>query len=235
MTGAQQTDRPVADECPVRSLRLCLTQRKGAGVPKQTPLVRDHRSGVADEPDDDTALLVRTAAGDRAAYSHLVKRHLGRVLAVCRRMLGNDAHAEEAAQDALLKLWTHAASYDPGKAKLTTWLTKVAVNVCLDRLRKRGEDSWPEDFDVALPASQDRQLMQEQVAARVDAALQKLPERQRLALVLCHYEEMTMVEAANVLDATPEAIESLLSRARRGLKKMLEPEWRMLLAEDDAV
>jgi RNA polymerase sigma-70 factor (ECF subfamily) len=65
--------------------------------------------------------------------------------------------------------------------------------------------------------------------------LQKLPERQRLAMVLCHYEEMSMAEAASVMEATPEAIESLLSRARRSLRRMLEPEWRTLLAEDDAV
>jgi RNA polymerase sigma-70 factor (ECF subfamily) len=135
----------------------------------------------------------------------------------------------------MLRLWTHAGSYDPQKAKLTTWLTRITVNICLDRLRKRSVEVWPETFDVAQPASLDRCVLEAQVASKVDAALQKLPERQRLALVLCHYEEMSMAEAASVMEATPEAIESLLSRARRSLRRMLEPEWRTLLAEDDAV
>ena len=214
---------------------LCLTRRKGDGVPTQNPLNKQQSCGQDAAPDEDAALALRTAQGDRNAYATLVQRHLSRVLAVSRRMLGNDALAEEAAQEAMLRLWTHAGSYDPQKAKLTTWLTRVTVNICLDRLRKRSEDAWPEDFDVALPASQDRSLMESQVAARVDEALQKLPERQRLALVLCHYEEMSMAEAAGVMEATPEAIESLLSRARRSLRRILEPEWRGLIAEDDAV
>jgi RNA polymerase sigma-70 factor, ECF subfamily len=202
-------------------------------VPELNPLAQAGRFASASEPDEDTELASRTANGDRDAYAVLVRRHLPRILAVTRRMLGSDALAEEAAQDALLRLWTHAASYDPEKARLTTWLTRVTANICLDRLRKRGEEAWPEDFDVALPPSQDRQLMEDQVAAKVNEALQKLPERQRLALVLCHYEEMSMAEAASIMEATPEAIESLLSRARRALRKLLETEWRSLLAEDE--
>ena len=76
--------------------------------------------------------------------------------------------------------------------------------------------------------------MQDQVAAKVNAALQKLPERQRLALILCHYEDMSMAEAARVMDTTAEAVESLLSRARRALKQQLETEWRSLLADSGA-
>jgi RNA polymerase sigma-70 factor, ECF subfamily len=183
-------------------------------------------------PDGDAALAARTAGGDKDAYALLVRRHLPRVLAVTRRMLGSEALAEEAAQEALLRLWTHAGSYEPEKAKLTTWLTRITANICLDRLRKRSEEPWPENFDVALPPSQEREFMDGQVAAKVNEALQTLPERQRLALVLCHYEELSMTEAAAVMDTTPEAIESLLSRARRTLRRQLEPEWRMLLADD---
>jgi RNA polymerase sigma-70 factor (ECF subfamily) len=77
--------------------------------------------------------------------------------------------------------------------------------------------------------------MEDQVAAKVNAALQQLPERQRLALVLCHYEDLSMTEAAALMETTQEAIESLLARGRRSLKRLLESEWRMLLGEDDAV
>jgi RNA polymerase sigma-70 factor, ECF subfamily len=191
-------------------------------------------SGSVDAVDADTALAVRAAAGDSDAYAALVRRHLPRILAVTRRMLGNEALAEEAAQEALIRLWTHAGSYDPDKARLTTWLTRITANICLDRLRKKGEDAWPENFDVALPASQEGEIMQDQVAAKVNAALQKLPERQRLALILCHYEDMSMAEAARVMDTTAEAVESLLSRARRALKQQLETEWRSLLADSGA-
>jgi RNA polymerase sigma-70 factor (ECF subfamily) len=234
MTGAQQTSRVEACEGQsARSLWLCPRRRKGGAVPERNPLAQDGRFAHASEPDEDAELALRTAKGDREAYAVLVRRHLPRILAVTRRMLGSDALAEEAAQDALLRLWTHAGSYDPDKARLTTWLTRVTANICLDRLRKRGEEAWPENFDVALPASQDRQILEDQVAAKVNEALQKLPERQRLALVLCHYEELSMAEAAVVMETTPEAIESLLSRARRALRKMLETEWRSLLAEDE--
>jgi RNA polymerase sigma-70 factor (ECF subfamily) len=164
----------------------------------------------------------------------LVRRHLPRVLAVTRRMLGSEAVAEEAAQEALLRLWTHAGSYEPEKARLTTWLTRITANICLDRLRKKVEEPWPENFDVAMPASQEREFLEGQVAAKVNEALQTLPERQRLALVLCHYEEMSMAEAATIMGTTAEAIESLLSRARRSLRRQLEPEWRMLIADDNA-
>jgi RNA polymerase sigma-70 factor (ECF subfamily) len=210
-------------------------RKKGADVPEQDPLVREQRSGLVSAQQDDAELALLAAKGDEAAYAELVRRHLPRVLAVTRRMLGSDALAEEAAQEAMLRIWTHAGSYAPEKAKLTTWLTKIAVNICLDRLRKRQEEAWPENFDVALPPDQDRQLMQDQVAAKVNAALQQLPERQRLALVLCHYEDMSMTEAASVMETTQEAIESLLSRGRRSLKRMLETEWRTLLGEDGAV
>ncbi len=207
---------------------------KGAVVPEQTVLAQEQGSGAVDAPDGDAALAARTARGDKDAYALLVRRHLPRVLAVTRRMLGSEALAEEAAQEALLRLWTHAGSYEPEKARLTTWLTRITANICLDRLRKRSEEAWPENFDVALPPSQEREFMDGQVAAKVNAALQTLPERQRLALILCHYEEMSMAEAAAVMETTPEAIELLLSRARRSLRRQLEPEWRMLLTEDNA-
>jgi RNA polymerase sigma-70 factor, ECF subfamily len=235
MTGAQQTSLPWADDCRgARFWKYCKGRKKGAGVPEQNMLLEGQGSGASSVPDGDAALVARTATGDREAYAMLVRRHLPRVLAVTRRMLGSEAVAEEAAQEALLRLWTHAGSYEPERARLTTWLTRITANICLDRLRKREEEAWPENFDVALPASQERELMDGQVAMRVNEALQTLPERQRLALVLCHYEELSMAEAASVMETTAEAIESLLSRARRSLRKQLEPEWRMLLSEDNA-
>jgi RNA polymerase sigma-70 factor (ECF subfamily) len=201
-------------------------------VPGRRLLHEEQSSGPPSAADIEAALILQTAGGDRNAYAALVRRLLPRVLAVTRRMLGSEALAEEAAQEAVLRLWTNAASYEPAKARVSTWLTRIAANVCLDRLRRKGEEPWPEHFDVALPASQERDLMQDQVAAKVNAALQSLPERQRLALTLCHYEEMSMAEAALVMETTAEAIESLLGRGRRHLRRLLEDEWRSLLADD---
>ena len=234
MTGTQHTSLPLADDSPSAGFwRLCKGRKKGAGVPEQTILPRGQSSEARAAPDGDAALTVRTAGGDQDAYAQLVRRHLPRVLAVTRRMLGSEALAEEAAQEAMLRLWTHAGSYEPEKAKLTTWLSRITANICLDRLRKRSEEPWPENFDVALPPSQERDYSDGQVAAKVNEALQTLPERQRLALVLCHYEEMSMTEAAAIMETTAEAIESLLSRARRTLRRQLEPEWHLLLADDN--
>ena len=202
---------------------------------RQNQLSEEQSADREDLPVDDAVLVSRTAAGNRDAYTVLVRRHLPRVMAVTRRMLGNDANAEEAAQEALLRLWTHAGTYNPERAQLTTWLTRITANICLDRLRKREEAPWPENFDIALKPVQEQAVMADQVAMKVNEALQKLPDRQRLALVLCQYQELSMAEAAGAMDTSPEAIESLLSRARRSLRRMLEPEWRNLLAEDDRV
>jgi RNA polymerase sigma-70 factor (ECF subfamily) len=192
-------------------------------------MLEEHGSGRMGAAESDAALTARAAAGDGLAYAALVKRHLPRVFAVTRRMLGNEAAAEDAAQEALLRLWTHAGSYDPSKALLSTWLTRIATNLCLDRLRKRQEEQWDDSYDAPLPADQEKAIGDRQLADRVDAALRALPERQRLALVLCHYEDLSMAEAASAMETSVEAVESLLSRARRRLKQLLASEWRSLL------
>jgi RNA polymerase sigma-70 factor (ECF subfamily) len=197
-------------------------------------MLEEHGSGRLGAAESDAVLTARAAGGDRLAYAALVERHLPRVYAITRRMLGNEAAAEDAAQEALLRLWTHAGSYDPSKAMLSTWLTRIATNLCLDRLRKRREEQWDDRYDAPLPADQEKTVADRQLAQRVDAALQALPERQRLALVLCHYEDLSMAEAARAMDTSVEAVESLLSRARRSLKQLLASEWRSLLPDGTA-
>jgi RNA polymerase sigma-70 factor (ECF subfamily) len=197
-------------------------------------MLEEHGSGRLGAAESDAVLTARAAGGDRLAYAALVERHLPRVYAITRRMLGNEAAAEDAAQEALLRLWTHAGSYDPSKAMLSTWLTRIATNLCLDRLRKRREEQWDDSYDAPLPPDQEKTVADRQLAERVDAALRALPERQRLALVLCHYEDLSMAEAARAMDTSVEAVESLLSRARRSLKQLLASEWRSLLPDGTA-
>jgi RNA polymerase sigma-70 factor (ECF subfamily) len=197
-------------------------------------LLEGHGSGRLGTAESDAALVQRTACSDPNAYAELVRRHLPRVFAVTRRMLGCEATAEDAAQEALLRLWTHAGSYDPAKALVSTWLTRITINICLDRLRKRQEEQWNDSFDAPVPADQEKAIADGQLAARVERALQSLPDRQRLALVLCHYEELTLAEAASAMETSIEAVESLLSRARRTLKQRLAAEWRALLPDSGA-
>lgn len=181
--------------------------------------------------DSDEALVTRAGRGDRTAAGELILRHSDRVMGVCYRMLGERAAAEDAAQETFLKLWRNAAKWEPRGAKFSTWLYRVASNVCLDRLRRGGreapEEAAPERIDDAPHA--DERLMAADRAAAVHAAIAQLPERQRLAIALCHYEELSNIEAAAVMETTVEAVESLLGRARRGLRRTLAPMREELL------
>ena len=179
--------------------------------------------------DDD--LLARVADGDERACRLLVERHLDRVLALARRMLGNASEAEDVAQDAFLALWRHAARWRPGEAQLATWLYKVASNRCLDRLRRRPQVGLDEAPEPVADGDAERELHRQDVAREVEAALLELPERQRLALTLCHYQELGNIEAAALMEVSVEALESLLSRGRRRLRQRLAGRLPDLLGE----
>ncbi len=184
----------------------------------------------SDSPDD--ALLARFGEGDEAAARTLALRHAPRVLALARRMLGDPSEAEDVAQEAMLRLWRAAPRWRPGEARLATWLYRVGSNLCLDRLRRRRQtgDEPPEIADdrpsaLAGMATADR-------AAALREALARLPERQRLAVVLRHFEERSNPEIAAILEVSVEAVESLLSRGRRALAAELPPRRAELELDD---
>lgn len=182
-------------------------------------------------PDPDEELVRRVGAGDKRAASEIVRRHLPRMVGLARRMLGDPAEAEDVAQEVFLRVWKHAAAWKPGQAKFETWMHRVAMNLCLDRLRRRGRQGGevsPETPDARASAT--RALDDRQRRDRVREALQDLPERQRAALVLCYYQERTNIEAAEILGVSVDALESLLSRARRSLKTALSSERADLLS-----
>lgn len=182
-------------------------------------LKRDSLAATAD-PDED--LVRRVGQGDPAAIQAMVARKLPRMLALAQRMLGDAVEAEDVAQEALLRAWKQAPRWTPGKAKFDTWLHRVGLNLCYDRLRKRREivtDVVPDGPDPG-PAP-DRGLLAAELGARVDRALMALPERQREAVVLCHYQELSNIEAAGLMAVSIEAMESLLSRGRRTLRQAL--------------
>ena len=174
--------------------------------------------------DSDESLMLRAGTGDRAACELLVARHLGRVVTFARRTLGNRSDAEEAAQDVFLRVWSAAPRWKLGSARFSTWLHRVAMNVCLDRIGKKRESlpgELPEIADaraepmVALAASE--------VERHVSAALAGLPDKQRVAVTLCHYQGLRNSEAAEVMGLSVEALESLLARARRAMRAQLRP------------
>jgi len=139
-------------------------------------------------------------------------------------MLGDNALAEDVAQESFLKLWQNAPRWQDGNAKLLTWLRRVATNACLDRLRKKGpiySDALPELADER--ASAEAALHQDQRAARVQKALGRLPDRQRAAISLSYYQEVSQKEGADILGVSQKAYESLLVRARKALRRDLTP------------
>jgi len=191
------------------------------------------RSG-AEEEGDETELLARVAAGEEEAFRGLVDRHLTSVLAIARRMLRDDAEAEDVAQETMLRLWRNAAGLELGPHGVRPWLRRVASNLCIDRVRARRNTLVVEEVpEESEPAGQVRHMAERELGARVDAALQALPERQRLAITLFHYEGMSQVEVGEVLGVSDEAVESLLARARRSLKAALREEWRGLMPEGE--
>ncbi|MGA0546800.1 RNA polymerase sigma factor [Brevundimonas sp. VNH65] len=172
------------------------------------------------DPDED--LVLRVGRGEAEAVRQLATLKLPRVLALAKRMLGDATEAEDVAQEAMLRAWRQAPKWSPGKAKFDTWLHRVALNLCYDRLRRRREtptDTLPERPDEGPPP--DRGLLAAETGARVDGALRRLPDRQREAIVLCHYQELTNIEAAALMKISVEALESLLSRGRRTLRALL--------------
>ena len=169
--------------------------------------------------DPDEELLSRVAGGDPAASRALVARKLPRLMSLAGRMLGDPAEAEDVAQEAFLRIWKQAPKWRPGEARFDTWLHRVALNLCYDRLRRRRELAFaePPDRPDEGPAP-DRGLEASDTGRRVSAALQALPDRQREAIVLCHYQELGNIEAAAVMGVSVEALESLLGRGRRALR-----------------
>jgi RNA polymerase sigma-70 factor (ECF subfamily) len=175
--------------------------------------------------DDD--LMRAAGTGDRAAFGQLVGRHLSRMTAIASRITGNRGDAEEIVQEAFLRTWLKAPTWhdradQAGGAALTTWLGRVVVNLCLDRKRRAIPLPIEAASEVADPSPDAfAATAGGEVAARVAAAIGALPERQRAAIVLCHYEGISNIEAAEMLGLTVGAVESLLVRARKALRTAL--------------
>jgi RNA polymerase sigma-70 factor (ECF subfamily) len=182
-------------------------------------------------PDD--ALMLLVARGDHAACQELARRHLGRIVSFAQRTLGDRAAAEDIAQEVFTRLWVHAKRWQPGPARLSTWLHRIALNLCIDhaaRKREASMDDVPEPIDPSIDAI--TQLHDQQLRTHVGAAMQTLTPTQRAAITLCYFEGLRNLEAAEVLGVSVEALESLLARARRALRERLREIAPELLGAD---
>ncbi len=175
------------------------------------------------DPAEDEELMLASGRGDRAAFAKLVRNHLGRSNAIAVRMLGSAAEAEEVVQEAFLRVWQKAPTWrKDGGARVSTWLARVIVNLCIDRRRRARSvplEEVPEMADSAPGA--DDVLALEERRQRVATALAELPDRQRAAVVLSYYEGLSNAEVAGALEISVGAVESLLVRARRSLAGLL--------------
>jgi RNA polymerase sigma-70 factor (ECF subfamily) len=171
--------------------------------------------------DSDEALMARIARGDEPAYRTLTRRHLPAMLRLARRVLGNTADAEDVAQEAMLRVWTHAPRWQP-LAAFRTWLTRVVVNLCLDRKRRRPWVALEAAGEIVDPTPGVAEKAEQNERERLlSAAIAELPARQRTAIMLTYSEGMSNAQVAEILDTSVSAVETLLVRGKQNLRARL--------------
>lgn len=181
--------------------------------------------GISQRPDGeptDDALLVLFAGGEEQAARALTRRLAPRAHAVALRVLGDRAEAEDVTQEAMMRLWKIAPDWVSGQARISTWLYRVTLNLCIDQRRRKTADALD---GIAEPQDDSAGAVEQmQQRARLDAlngALAQLPERQRQAVVLRHIEELSNPEIAEIMRISVEAVESLVARGKRALTAIL--------------
>lgn len=169
--------------------------------------------------DEDLMTCVRD--DDREAFRLLVTRHVDRIVGLARRVVG-PAEAEDIAQEVFLKVWSRRAQWRSEGAAFRTWLYRVTLNLCIDRTRKRTAVSLDEAPEVPDQADSPLEVCDaHETAARLRAALQKIPERQRIAITLYYHEDLTAAQVATIMSLKLNAVESLLKRGRQNLRALL--------------
>jgi RNA polymerase sigma-70 factor (ECF subfamily) len=188
--------------------------------------------------DPDVRLMLEVREGNAAAFEELVLRYQGRLLTVLRHLVGSREQAEDLVQEVFLRVFRARESYQP-EAKFSTWLYTIAHHLAANALRTRSrrpemtlpsQESGPmgaRPLDKMLMASSGqmpaRQLDKAEMREIVQMALESLAERQRMAVLLSKFEGMSYADIATVMELSPQAVKSLLSRARENLREVLQP------------
>jgi RNA polymerase sigma-70 factor, ECF subfamily len=180
--------------------------------------------------ESDADLLAAAARRDAAAFGRLIAKYHGLVYRVVWRITNGNAESEDIAQEAFLKLWNNPAQLREAGA-LKGWLARVAHNLAMDWFRHRQGNADIDQIEVVdqRPTAEDN-LNRDWVTMRINAAVAKLPERQKQVIMLVHFEHFSQPDAAIVMALSLDGLESLLARARRALKEQLETDKYELLS-----
>lgn len=201
--------------------------------------LREEKKGIEREgegrEDADALLMIRFRDGDESAFDQLMEKFKGPIFNFICRQIGREEEAEDIAQNVFVQVYKSASRYQPS-AKFTTWLFTIARNLCLNEFRRRKRhplqsldetlagdpDAVPTQYSDPSAISPSLQVSEREFREQVLAAIQKLPENQRAAVLLCRYEGLSYEEIAKVLGITVPATKSLLHRARETLKLELK-------------
>lgn len=183
-------------------------------------MTENERARVTDEE-----LLKRAAQGDERAFEQLVGRYQQAVFNTIYRYTGNREDVQDLAQEVFIKVWQNAAKFK-GRSRFSTWLYRIVVNHCLNYRRKHRRphvslDEMVEQGNIPDPLIVKPDPEQRRKVELVRRAIDELPERQRMALILAQFEERSYAEIAQIMKVSVSSVESLIFRARRALRERL--------------
>jgi RNA polymerase sigma-70 factor (ECF subfamily) len=170
----------------------------------------------------DEALMVAVSARQQQAFRILMGRHMRRAVRVGQRIVRDASEADDIGQEAFLRVWSHAASFDPKVARFTTWLYRIVLNLAFDRSRRRPLLPIDEAGDIRNPDPEPvERLIADEERRALEQAMANLSERQRGAIALFHMEGLSGEDAAKAMDLSAKAFESLLARARAAQREQV--------------
>ena len=186
--------------------------------------------GKSEEGADDVRLMQLVGRGDTRAFEQLIEKHQTLVAGTVARMLGSSSDVEDIAQQVFIRVWKSARRYVP-QAKFTTWLLKITRNLVFNEMRRTkrrphvplpseaGMEDRPLKDDTTL--APDASLLESELQQAIEEAIQRLPDAQRMALILRRYQQLSYEQIAEVLDLSVPAVKSVLFRARTELRSRL--------------
>jgi RNA polymerase sigma-70 factor (ECF subfamily) len=183
---------------------------------------REARTRMMEELSDEK-LMAAVSARQQQAFRILMGRHMQRAVRVAQRVVRDSAEADDIGQDAFLRVWSHAASFDPNVARFTTWLYRIVLNLAFDRARRRPVVPIDEASDVRATDPEPVEcLIADEERRALEQAMANLSERQRGAIALFHMEGLSGEESAKAMNLSAKAFESLRARARATLREHVQ-------------